>query len=123
MAERLNFQPIVSMIMTYSVHDHDSKESAETPYELVSSVLKAWITLTNAEPPTGTAAHCQKEWDRRYTDKVWAGLLESTSVPHDRARLLASRALNCGDWMLAPPVTALGLRLSDEEVRIAVGLR
>ena len=36
------------------------KESAETPYELVSSVLKAWITLTNAEPPTGTAAHRQK---------------------------------------------------------------
>src|SRR6218665_1928057 len=28
-----------------------------------------------------------------------------------------------GDWMLAPPVPALGLRLSDEEVRIAVGLR
>src|SRR6218665_579223 len=33
------------------------KESAETPYELVSSALKAWVTLTNAEPPTGTAAH------------------------------------------------------------------
>ena len=49
--------------------------------------------------------------------------LESTSAPRDRARLLASRAPHSGDWMLAPPVTALGLRLSDEEVRIAVGLR
>src|SRR6218665_2508594 len=62
-------------------------------------------------------------WDRRYTDKVWTGLIESTSAPRDRARLLVSRAPHSGDWMLASPVTALGLRLSDEEVRIAVGLR
>ena len=67
-------------------------ESAETPYK-----LKAWITLTNAEPPTGTAAHGQKEWDLRYTDKVWTGLLESTSAPRDRARLLASRAPHSRD--------------------------
>lgn len=33
---------------------------AETPYKLVSSALKAWITLTNAAPPTCTVAHCQK---------------------------------------------------------------
>src|SRR6218665_3821229 len=65
----------------------------------------------------------KKEGDRRYTDKVWAGLLEFTSAPRDRARLLASRAPHSGDWMLAPPVAALGLRLSDEKVRIAVGLR
>ena len=98
-------------------------ESAEIPYELANSALTAWMTLTGAESPTGAATHRQKEWDLRCTDKALTGLLESTGCPRDRARLLASRAPHSGDWMLAPPVTALGLRLSDEEVRIAVGVR
>ena len=97
--------------------------SAELPYELANSALDAWKTMTGAEPPTGAATHSQKEWDLLYTDKASTGLLESTSCPRDRARLLASRAPHSGDWMLAPPVTALGLRLSDEELRIAVGVR
>jgi len=79
--------------------------------------------MTGAEPPKGAATYRQKEWDFLFTDKAWKGLLESTNAPRDRARLLASRAPHSGDWMLAPPVTALGLRLSDEEVRIAVGMR
>ena len=98
-------------------------ESAELPYELANSALEAWTTMTGADPPTGAASRRQKEWDLRYTNKTSTGLLESTSCPRDRARLLASRAPHSGDWMLAPPVTALGLRLSDEEVRIAVGVR
>ena len=36
---------------------------------------------------------------------------------------LASRSPHSGDWLLAPPVTALGLRLSDEEIRVVVGVR
>jgi len=98
-------------------------ESAEIPYDLQNTALEAWKAVTGADPPTGTSTHLQKEWDIRFTDKAWTGLLESTSYPRDRARLLASRAPHSGDWMLAPPVTALGLRLSDEEVRIAVGMR
>ena len=98
-------------------------DSAEIPYDLVSSALTSWKTLTDSEPPAGTATHRQSEWDRHLTDKAWSSLLESTSNPRDRARLLSSRASHSGDWMLAPPVTALGLRLSNEEVRIAVGLR
>src|ERR1043165_1278018 len=97
--------------------------SAEIPYELANSALTAWKTLTGAEPPSGTATHRQKEWNLRYTEKAWTGLLESTSAPRDRARLVASRAPHSGDWMLVPPVSALGLRLSDEEIRIAVGVR
>lgn len=69
---------------------------AETPYKLVSSALKAWITLTNAAPPTCTVAHCQKEWYFRYRQDTdtRTGLLKFTSTPRNHARLLASPNLS-----------------------------
>ena len=36
---------------------------------------------------------------------------------------LASKALHSSDWLYALPITACGLRLSDEAIRVAVGLR
>src|SRR5260221_5378960 len=43
--------------------------------------------------------------------------------PYNRARLLASRAAHSGDWLHAWPITACGLRLSSDAIRVAVGLR
>lgn len=40
-----------------------------------------------------------------------------------KARLLASHSPSSGSWLRALPSSALGLRLSNEEVRISVGLR
>ena len=37
--------------------------------------------------------------------------------------LLASKASHSSDWLYALPITACGLRLSDEAIRVAVGLR
>ena len=41
----------------------------------------------------------------------------------DKARLRAVAAPHAGDWLNAPPLTAIGLRLSNEAVRVAVGFR
>ena len=41
----------------------------------------------------------------------------------DKARLLASKAPHSSDWLYALPITTCGLRLSDEAIRVAVGLR
>jgi len=41
----------------------------------------------------------------------------------DKARLLAGLSPHAGDWLHAPPITAVGLRLSDEAVRVAVAHR
>jgi len=38
----------------------------------------------------------------------------------DKARLLTAASPHSGDWLHAPPITAVGLRLSDEAVRVAV---
>ena len=48
---------------------------------------------------------------------------ESCTSPFQRASLLAARTPHSGDWLLALPITACGLRLEDEAVRIAVALR
>ena len=98
-------------------------EAADTPDDLVTTALKTWTTLTGIEPPTGSTACRQREWDSRWINKAWTTLNESTNNKLDQARLLASRAPHAGDWLLTPPVTALGLRLSDEEIRIAAGIR
>jgi len=43
--------------------------------------------------------------------------------PSQKARFLASLAPHSGDWLLALPITNCGLRLDDEAVRVAVGMR
>ena len=50
-------------------------------------------------------------------------LLESATDDIDRARLLASRSKESGAWLHALPLSALGLRLDDDHLSVAVGLR
>ena len=40
-----------------------------------------------------------------------------------QARLLASQRRESGEWLYAPPMSAIGLRMDDEVLRVAVGLR
>ena len=61
----------------------------------------------------------QKEWDKPHIEVTQQGLLDSAADPKTRARLLAVQAKESG----ALPVPSLGLRLDDEVVRIAAGLR
>jgi len=41
----------------------------------------------------------------------------------DKARLLAAASPHSGAWLHAPPITAVGLRLPDEAIRVAVAHR
>ena len=50
---------------------------------------------------------------------VEAGLESSEKC----ARFLATTSPHSGDWLHSLPITACGLRLDDEAIRIAVGLR
>jgi hypothetical protein len=42
---------------------------------------------------------------------------------YDRARLLAAATKHSADWLHAIPITSCGLRLEDDAIRVAVGLR
>jgi len=48
---------------------------------------------------------------------------DSFAEPSQKARFLASLAPHSGDWLLALPTANCGLRLDDEAVRVAVGMR
>ena len=53
----------------------------------------------------------------------YSQLLDKYTEPGHRARLLAASAPHSGDWLHALPLSACGLHLDSEAVRVAVGLR
>ena len=50
-------------------------------------------------------------------------MLDNASLLEEKARLLAAKELQSGVWLHATPVTAIGLRFSDEAIRISIGIR
>ena len=50
-------------------------------------------------------------------------LLSRAESSIDQARLLSACAEHSGDWLHAPPITAVELRLNDEMVRISIATR
>ena len=67
-------------------------------------------------------AHIQKNWDRIVTSGQQKEIVESATGPN-LARILAVSAPHSGEWLNALPISSCGLRLNDDAVRVAVGLR
>ena len=58
-----------------------------------------------------------------HTKSTSQRLLDNAADEEERARLLAVMTKESGAWLRALLVTALGLRMDDSTVRVAVGLR
>ena len=56
-------------------------------------------------------------------NSVLSTIIASAVTDLDHARLKAASALLSGDWLHTPPIASLGLKLTDDEVRISVALR
>ena len=65
----------------------------------------------------------QTVWDSFVVTDTMEHLLASATNQLDRARLLSAQSPHSGDWLHAAPISSVGLRMSDEEVRLAAGLR
>jgi hypothetical protein len=89
----------------------------------VQSSLDAWNVLSNATAPVGPEAAIQRSWDAGCISAALTRLTANATDAVSQARLLAAQSAHSGDWLKAPPITAVGLRLSDEAVRVAAGLR
>ena len=87
------------------------------------STLNIWSDRYHASEPPASDKIKQRKWDAASISKGIQILCEHYSEPFDKARLLACQAPHSGDWLNAWPITACGLRLNDETIRVAVGLR
>ena len=77
--------------------------------------------MLNKPQPTNTAS--QRAWDAAGKERDKQSVWNAASSPQDKARVLAATATHSGDWLQTLPISACGLRLDDEAIRVAVGLR
>ena len=89
----------------------------------IESTESSWSGLANSPKPAAEVQHIQKAWDGLVTANHRTSLLSRASCDLDKARVLAASSPHSGDWLHAPPITAVGLRLSDEAIRVAVAHR
>ena len=92
-------------------------------YPEQNEALRVWSIGHQEEPPSPTACIHQKAWDTPIVNVAYDQLLESAPDDMFRAHLLAAHTRESGAWLNALPVSALGLRMDDDTVRIAIGLR
>ena len=91
--------------------------------QTVQEALAAWHEMTDADEPSDFCKRFQRAWDEPVTETTFQQILSNLTLPIDQARLRAASSPHAGDWLHTPPITAIGLRLSNEEIRLAVAHR
>ena len=83
-----------------------------------------WSSLSGLSSPTGSSSlRLQATWDDVICRNVFSSLINSVPDISHRARLLAVSSEHSSDWLHALPLSACGLRLDNETIRVCVGLR
>ena len=83
-------------------------------------------SLTTPLPPspTGVATTKQKTWDSLVIESWFSRLLNQQATnPREGARLQACIQKESGAWLTAPPISSLGLRMSNATICITTSLR
>jgi len=89
----------------------------------VESTEPLWTHLANSPKPLQHTEHIQIAWDGPVAAHHRNLILSRVPNDVDKAKLLAVASPHSGDWLQVPPITAVGLRLSDEAIRLAVAHR
>ena len=98
-----------------------SSQSFTDPY--VDEAQSRWSEGHDLQPPEGAAVCKQSAWDGLRATVASERLLSRAGNDEEHARLLSVSTKESGAWLRALPVSALGLRVDDDTVRVAVGLR
>ncbi|HSN23887.1 MAG TPA: hypothetical protein VLS45_06920, partial [Methylomicrobium sp.] len=88
-----------------------------------SDYKQIWMEKYSQSVPPTPLSHKQSAWDRPAIERMKTQLRNSSNDAIFQCRLTAVGAEHSGDWLYALPISACGLRLDDEAVRVAVGLR
>ena len=65
----------------------------------------------------------QSFWDCLSVELDRASVEASHDVPHQRIAFRAATACHSADWLFALPISSCALKVDDEAVRVAVGIR
>ena len=103
---------------TTSCHPASSRQSCRT---LMKPPRCGQQVLTY--PLSGPAFHHQKAWDAPKVSATADTLLKQAPDAVSHSCLLAASTKESGAWLDALPVSSLGLRMDNNTVRVAVGLR
>ena len=85
----------------------------------VSNIKTTWRCLAKTTEPSDLSKHIQRSWDAPVTTAAYNVLMSTSQSPFESSSSHSTRRR----LLLAPPLTAVGLRLSDEPIRIAIGYR
>ena len=94
-----------------------------TPDPALGLALSSWQQGHDEPPPLPSVSHCQSAWDSPGIHATYDSVLDASPDPSSRARLLAVATKESGSWLIAPPISSVGLRMDDDVIRVAVGLR
>ena len=86
------------------------------------AALQVW-SLGHSELPPNPDGAKQRVWDSVKVKASYRSLLEGASTEQDKARLLAVACPESGAWLMAAPISALRLKMDDDVIRVAAGLR
>ena len=108
--------PLQDAILARSVHREEDPA--------MRSAILVWTEISQSTISANALKHVKKALDSPVTASVYQMLLaDPHNTPIDAARLRAMASEHAGDFLHAAPITAVGLRLSDEAIRVAVDHR
>ena len=80
-----------------------------------------WSTTFSCSLPSELESHKQRTWDKPNVTTDVNYIFQSSQ--DTQARLASVSAAHSNDWLNALPIASYGLRLDNEDIRVAIGLR
>jgi len=97
-----------------------TSQAADDDIDIALNKWRSLAGLSDGDPrPVGS----QRVLDSIVVGHIFKTLCNNQTTQYHKARLLAAAADHSGDWLHAVPISACGLRLSDQSIRVAIGLR
>ena len=112
---------LASAASTLSLQADILSGCACTDDSYLQSYLSSWSSSFGAI--TDTLPAREPFWDHPCIQAERLLVESSLSSAFQRASFLAASSKHSGDWLYALPVTSCGMRLDDEALRVAIGLR